>query len=108
IKFAELIDRYVKEITPTKASARGETFRLLKIAKMQIGKIDLTDLNKSDFEKWQNERLSNVTAVTVLRERNTLNAVMNQAIKWNFIKKNPLKEVDAPKEPPPRTRRYRK
>lgn len=49
---------------------------------------------------------SNVTAGTVLRERNTLNAVMNQAIKWNFIKKNPLKEVDAPKEPPPRTRRY--
>ncbi|MDX3950126.1 site-specific integrase [Pasteurella multocida] len=106
IKFSQLIDRYVKEITPTKASARGETFRLLKIAKMQIGKVDLIDLNKSDFEKWQNERLSNVTAGTVLRERNTLNAVMNQAIKWNFIKKNPLKEVDAPKEPPPRTRRY--
>lgn len=31
---------------------------------------------------------------------------MTQAIKWEFLKSNPLALVDKPKEPPARTRRY--
>ena len=36
----------------------------------------------------------------------SLSAVVSQAIKWEFLKSNPLSLVDKPKEPPPRTRRY--
>ncbi len=36
----------------------------------------------------------------------SLSAIITQAIKWEFLKSNPLSLVDKPKEPPPRTRRY--
>lgn len=50
--------------------------------------------------------MTEVSVLSVLRERVSLSGVVNQAIKWEFLKSNPLKLVDKPKEPPPRTRRY--
>ena len=66
----------------------------------------LEELSKADFEKWQEQRLTEVSVLSVLRERVSLSAVVTQAIKWEFLKNNPLSLVEKPKEPPPRTRRY--
>ena len=63
-------------------------------------------MSKADFEKWQEQRLTEVSVLSVLRERVSLSAVVTQAIKWEFLKNNPLSLVEKPKEPPPRTRRY--
>ena len=63
-------------------------------------------MSKADFEKWQEKRLTEVSVLSVLRERVSLSAVVTQAIKWEFLKSNPLSLVEKPKEPPPRTRRY--
>ncbi|MDD7426002.1 MAG: site-specific integrase, partial [[Actinobacillus] rossii] len=104
--FAELIDKYVKEVTVNKGGAREETLRLNRIAKTPLGSVELEDLAKEHFEKWQNTRLTEVSVLSVLRERVSLSAVVSQAIKWEFLKSNPLSLVDKPKEPPPRTRRY--
>lgn len=104
--FAELIDKYVEEVTVKKGGARAESLRLNKIAKTPLGEVELEDLSKADFERWQNQRLNEVSVLSVLRERVSLSAVITQAIKWEFLKNNPLALVDKPKEPPPRTRRY--
>lgn len=104
--FAELIDKYVREVTINKGGAREESLRLNRIAKTPLGAVELEDLSKRDFEQWQNQRLSEVSVLSVLRERVSLSAVMTQAIKWEFLKSNPLSLVDKPKEPPARTRRY--
>lgn len=104
--FAELIDKYVEEVTVKKGGARSESLRLNKIAKTPLGEVELEDLSKADFERWQNQRLNEVSVLSVLRERVSLSAVITQAIKWEFLKSNPLALVDKPKEPPPRTRRY--
>lgn len=104
--FAELIDKYVEEVTPTKGGARPEALRLTRIAKTPLGAVPLEDLSKQDFEQWQGKRLTEVSVLSVLRERVSLSAVISQAIKWEYLKSNPLAAVAKPKEPPPRTRRY--
>ena len=104
--FAELIDKYVEEVTPSKGGARSESLRLNRIAKTPLGAVALEDLSKADFERWQEKRLTEVSVLSVLRERVSLSAVVTQAIKWEYLKSNPLSLVDKPKEPPPRTRRY--
>ena len=104
--FGELIEKYVEEVTPTKGGARSEALRLNRIAKTPLGSVLLEELSKSDFEKWQDKRLTEVSVLSVLRERVSLSAVVTQAIKWEYLKSNPLSSVEKPKEPPPRTRRY--
>ena len=104
--FAELIDKYVEEVIPSKGGARSEALRLNRIAKTPLGAVLLEELSKADFEKWQEQRLTEVSVLSVLRERVSLSAVVTQAIKWEFLKNNPLSLVEKPKEPPPRTRRY--
>lgn len=104
--FGELIEKYVEEVTPTKGGARSEALRLNRIAKTPLGSVPLEELSKSDFEKWQDKRLTEVSVLSVLRERVSLSAVVTQAIKWEYLKNNPLASVEKPKEPPPRTRRY--
>lgn len=106
ITFAELLDKYIKEVTINKGGAREERLRLLRIAKTPLGEVPLEELTKQHFEDWQTQRLKEVSALSVLRERTSLSAVVHQAIKWDFLKNNPLALVEKPKEPPPRERRY--
>lgn len=106
MSFAELIEKYINDVTVLKGGAREERLRLNRIAKTPLGEVALEDLSKRDFERWQEQRLTEVSVLSVLRERVSLSGVVNQAIKWEFLKSNPLKLVDKPKEPPPRTRRY--
>ncbi|MFZ7158318.1 integrase [Avibacterium gallinarum] len=58
ITFADLIDKYIKEITVHKKSKREETLRLTRLAAMDIGKIKLAELTEQDFIAWRDERLS--------------------------------------------------
>lgn len=79
--FVELIDKYVEKVTVKKVGARSESLRLNKIAKTPLGEVELEDLSKADFERWQNQRLNEVSVLSVLRERVSLSAVITQAIK---------------------------
>ncbi|MEE3608150.1 tyrosine-type recombinase/integrase [Avibacterium paragallinarum] len=107
ITFADLIDKYIKEITVHKKSKREETLRLTRLAEMDIGKIKLAALTEQDFIAWRDERLSKVKPASVIREWNTLSHLLNTAIKeWKYLKINHLSHISKPKDPPPRTRRY--
>lgn len=78
--FAELIDKYVKEITVNKGGARSESLRLNRIAKTPLGAVALEDLSNADFERWQEKCLTGVSVLSVLRERGSLSVVVTQAI----------------------------
>lgn len=106
ILFCELIDKYLKEVTPTKRGQREERFRLLRISRSDLGNIPLPTLTKEHFRKWQNQRLQEVQPVSVARERATLSAVITKAMEWDYLKENPLKTLEKVKTPPARTRRY--
>ena len=100
--FGDLIDRYLKEVTPTKASARHETLRLNKLKLSDVSKVKLADLAPKHFEQWRDKRLEEVSAGSVDREMNTISHVCTLGVKWKWLMANPLKQVKRPPEPPPR------
>lgn len=105
--FAEVIDKYIKEVSRHKKSYREEKLRLLRLMDMPIGRVFLQDLSENDFILWRDERLSKVSAGSVLREWHTLSHIMTMTCgEWKFLKENPLKNVRKPKTPKERTRRY--
>lgn len=94
ITFAQLIDKYIKEVTINKRGARNETLRLTRLCAMPIGNIRLIDLTERDFIQWRDDRLKKVSAASVLREWNTLSHVMSVAVEeWKYLKINHLKGV---------------
>lgn len=104
--FADLLDRYEREVSPTKRGHRWEALRLRKAATMPIGRVKLSDLLEVHVYQWRDERLTEVTAASVNREWNLLSAVCTVASKeWKWLAHNPFQNVKKPKAAPARTRR---
>lgn len=104
--FSALLQRYAREVSPSKRGERWEGFRLDAVARDPIGEVSLRDLSAPHFAAWRDRRKRQVTEGTVLREWTLLNHVCNVAVKeWHWLVENPMKEVKRPKEPEPRTRR---
>lgn len=103
--FGDLIDRYLKEVTPKKRGARAEEFRLRRTVDDDLGKVKLQHLGPEHFASWRDKRMQDVSAASVLREWATLAHVCNVAVKeWRWLRDNPLQLVKKPKAPQPRTR----
>ena len=116
--FAELIERYKKEITPTKRGARAEEFRLdrmLGLGKDRDGKerhpdplalVRLQKLGPEHIGEWRDRRQTQVSVASMLRELATLAAACNVAVnEWRWLQKNPCTGLKKPPPPKPRTRR---
>ncbi|QDJ13050.1 integrase [Mergibacter septicus] len=107
LPFSHLIEKYLREITPTKRSARHETLRLYRLQEMPIGKVSLRELTDDHFRQWRDARLKEVSSASVRREWSTISNMLNIAVtEWKLLKENPLKTVKKPEPPKPRTRRY--
>ena len=110
---ADLFERYLVEVTPKKRSSITEEARLTKmLGRGRDGTADplvevpLEKLCSTDFSEWRDRRLKVVSVGSVLREWNTLSAIMTWAVKeLRWIAANPLKDVKRPSSPDPRTRR---
>lgn len=103
--FGEILERYVREVSPTKRSHRWEVVKAERLKRDPIWLTRLDKLDASVFSDWRDNRLTEVSAATVLREMNFLSAVMSCVKRdWGLIGKNPLTDVRRPKAPPPRDR----
>lgn len=104
--FADLLDRYEREVSPTKRGHRWEALRLRATARMPIGSVKLSELSELHVYQWRDSRGKEVTAGTVLREWNLLSSVCSTAYReWKWLSANPFTNVQKPKSPPARTRR---
>jgi len=108
VTLSEAIDRYIEEITPSKASARSEKLRLRALQRHPLAKKIMQDITPADLAAWRDERLSKVQPASVIRETNSLKALWRQAkrLEWNYVDHEPWKEVTTPKAPPARTQAY--
>jgi integrase len=103
--FSDLIDRYIKEITPTKRGERPEKLRLERIKRDKIALIKLADLTPDVFADWRDRRLKEVGNASVIREFTTLSHACTVAVKeWRWLRANPLSSVRRPPDNPPRQR----
>ena len=107
ITFAELIDRYLVEVTPTKKSAASERSRLLALRRRPIAACKVAAMSGKTLSRYRNERLEEVKPDTVNRELSLIHHIFEIARKeWGIgIPVNPVSLVRRPKNSPGRERR---
>jgi integrase len=108
---AELIDRYIKEVLPTKPKSVAAQSQQLKWWKLQLGDRSLADVTPSLISE-RREMLAKkgardkpLTPATVNRYLAALSHVYTVAIKdWEWAEDSPVKNVRRYREPRGRTR----
>lgn len=116
--FSALIERYIKEISPTKRGEREEVFRLQRTIGLgedsdgeprkpsPLADVPLADLDARHFAEWRDQRLKEVSPTSVLREWSTLSHACTIAMKeWGWLRETPMSAVAKPKAEKARTRR---
>lgn len=105
VTFGEVMERYAREVSPTKRGHRWEEIRLLRYARDPIGRHRMADLTPQHFADWRDARLAAVAPGTVLREMTLLRSVLMQAQReWGLIDRNPMEGVRRPAAPAARER----
>lgn len=107
LMLADLIDRYLVEVTPRKLSCETERLRLAKLLRHPVVRRRLDQIRPADFASYRDERLQTVQPGTVRRELGLLHHVFDIASReWGLaFGDNPLKLVTLPKLPEGRERR---
>lgn len=104
--FADIVTRYLNEVTPSKRGSREENYRIKRVLSTDIAGVPLTELKPNHFAQWRDDRLKQVSADSVIRELTTLSAICEHAMKeWGLLHENPVRKISKPKHAKARTRR---
>ncbi|HEX8987892.1 MAG TPA: site-specific integrase, partial [Rhodocyclaceae bacterium] len=102
-----LLDRYAKDVTPTKRGGDIEKLRIATLQRDELAKYKLSALSPLVLANWRDRRVADGCAgSTVNRELNIISAVINWARKELMIAiENPVSGIRRPPQPPGRDRR---
>lgn len=96
ITVEELVARYITEVVPLMKGADSESFRLRNIVRL-LGRLKLSALTTTAVATYRDKRLKLVSSSTVLRELNSLSAILTQATReWGIGIINPVAGVRKP------------
>jgi len=102
---ADLIARYLVEVTPTMKGATADTIRLKAIMRRPISRWSMANLSASKIAAYRDDRLKVVSGGTVIRELAYLSSIINHARReWGINVPNPVQMVRKPQSPPSRGR----
>lgn len=104
ILVSSLLEEYKQKITPKKASARCETFRLDAFKQKPFAKKTLSQITRADIQAYIDERANEVAPGTVAREMKILSAAFSYGVKLGLLAANPCYGTEKPKEPEHRER----
>lgn len=106
IPFGDVLERYAREVSPGKRSARWESIKLENLRQDELARVPIGRLTAADLGAWRDRRMRQVKPGTVLREIGLLSAVLTQARReWGMISANPISDVRKPVAPQRRVRR---
>jgi len=77
--FKDLIQQYLKEVTPTLRGAPEDTYRLKKMMRNPIAELNLTELTPNKIANYRDERLKEIKPNTVIRELAYISSMINHA-----------------------------
>ena len=101
----ELIDRYIEEVIPTMRGALEDRFRLKALQRRTLSKLSMTALTPAKIAEYRDQRLTQVTSGTVIRELAYISSIINQARReWGINVDNPVRLVRKPQSPQGRNR----
>jgi integrase len=103
--FKDLIQQYLKEVTPTLRSAPEDTYRLKKMMRNPISQLNLFELTPQRIANYRDERLKEVRPNTVIRELAHISSMINHARReWGLGIINPVAQIRKPSQPQGRER----
>jgi integrase len=103
--FKALIERYMREVTPTMRSAETDLVKLKALSKKPISQINMLALTPSKIAEYRDERLKEVKPGTVIRDFSYFSSIINHARReWGINITNPVTLVRKPQSPKGRSR----
>lgn len=104
---ADVLERYRREVTPSKRGARDENLRLKAMAQRPFTRIRMSLLTSSHIAAYRDQRLKLVSGSTVTRELSVLSHAIDTARReWDvYLPVNPCSLVRRPPPGHPRNRR---
>lgn len=103
----ECLERYLREVSPTKKGAEHERYKIGVILKHKLAVRYMASIRGTDLAAYRDDRLKVVASATVTRELALISHVFNMARKeWGMENlQNPVEVVRKPKLPQGRDRR---
>lgn len=104
----EMLERYRKEVTPSKKSAEIESILIGVILKDAVlPDLKMSAITSAAVAAWRDRRLKQVTGGSVNREIDVLSAALNHARReWEMHVENPIPYVKRPPKSRARERRF--
>ncbi|MFN3303102.1 MAG: hypothetical protein ACK44A_05205 [Roseateles sp.] len=86
----DLLERYLREVSPTHKGAEVEAIRLKALMRLPMAALTLDRVDSTVIQAWREERQGKVKGETVRREMNLLSAVFRRAQgEWHYPLSNP-------------------
>lgn len=105
ILLADVLQRYMNEVTPSKRGAQREAEGIQFMMRQKIASYSMTNLSPAVIAGYRDDRLKTVSAGTIIRELSILSGIISHARKeWSLPTANPCALVRKPPTPPGRTR----
>jgi len=105
--FREILERYQREVTPSKKGAEVETARIdVLLRDPVLPNLKMSAVSSFEIAAWRDRRLKDVSGSTVNREMNVLSSLVNHARReWRIHMENPIPLVKRPENAKARERR---
>lgn len=102
----QLLERYLKEVTPKKRGWQKERYRIKKLLTLDLALRPLASLRPIDFAEYRNSRTQAVKPKSVREELMIFSAMFNHAKKeWFLPVENHINNISKPSPGPGRERR---
>lgn len=103
LPFFKFADRYLEYTKQNRKGYNRDPFSLMPLKKTFADTL-LHNISPVQVEEYKLKRLDDVSPSTVNRELECLRAMLNKAMEWELIEKNPIKKMRLLREPPGRVR----
>ncbi len=105
VTLAEVIDRYITEVSPRKRGGADEVIRLRAMKRHRFTKFNMAALSAKVVAEYRDERLKTCKASTVVRDLGMLSSMINHCRReWGIAITNPVGQIRKPSMPPGRDR----
>ena len=105
VTVAEIIDRYINEVSPKKRGGSEEVIRLRAMKRQRFAKLNMAALSAKVVAEYRDERLKTCKASTVVRDLGMLSSMINHCRReWGIAITNPVSQIRKPSMPPGRDR----
>lgn len=96
----ELIDLYIREVSPTHKGYEPEVFKLRAMQRHKMCSLSLSNVTPKDVADYRDYRLKTCKANTVIRDLAVLSSIFTHSInEWSFAIKNPVLAIRKPSMP---------